>query len=139
MASPKVRERLSQIADQRTRLLSELDSIELGLAVGAELIEEGLALLENAEELYSRADDAQRQLLNRALFQKLYVRDGDIVSAIFNEPFDEFLSARESPLIVQIVPNWGTFTPGICTNTTGRLETALFFWAGVLVTPSWWR
>ena len=53
------------------------------------MIQEALELLDKADELYREAGDSQRQLLNRALFQKLYVRDNEIVSAVFNEPFDQ--------------------------------------------------
>lgn len=130
MTNSKVRKRLSEIAAQRSRISDELDSIELGLAVGAELIEEGLALLENADDLYRRASDSQRQLLNRALFEKLYVRDEEIVSAVLNEPFDEFVSARASQARVAAFPDWGPLSPGICENRADRLETALFLGGG---------
>jgi site-specific DNA recombinase len=122
----KVRKRLNAIADQQTVLAAELESIELGLATGAELIEEGLSLLETGADLYSRAEDPQRQLLNRALFHKLYVRDGEIVGAVLHEPFDEFVAAGTSEACLAAFPDWGPFTLRINLNKTDRLETALF-------------
>jgi len=91
-----VRSRLKVLAAQQAKLTQEVDGIEDRLMTGAELIQEALTLLEKADELYQQAGDAQRQLLNRALFQKLYVKDNEIVSGVFNEPFNEFISARDA-------------------------------------------
>ena len=103
-----------------------MKGIELGLVEGAELIEEGLSLLETGADLYSRADDSQRQLLNRALFHKLYVRDDEIAGAVLHEPFDEFVAAGASEACLKAFPGWGPFDPGIRLNKTDRLEAALF-------------
>ncbi len=130
LPNAKVRVRLSEIAVQQTMLAGEREQIELGLATGAELIEEGLSLLETGEDLYRQADDLQRQQLNRALFHKLYVRDDEIVDAVLHEPFDEFIAARASQAFQAAFPAWGPFTPGISTNKTDRLETALFVGGG---------
>ena len=126
LPNAKVRSRLGEIAEQQAALVVELKGIELGLVEGAELIEEGLSLLETGADLYSRADDSQRQLLNRALFHKLYVRDDEIAGAVLHEPFDEFVAAGASEACLKAFPGWGPFDPGIRLNKTDRLEAALF-------------
>ncbi len=124
MTSAKVRARLKEIAAQQAKLVQELDGIEVRLVIGAEVIEEGLKLLERAEDLYGKMSDTQRQLLNRALFQELYVRDNEFVSTVFNEPFSEFISARDALAGTLNFPDMPIAEGWICENRAVLLEPA---------------
>jgi site-specific DNA recombinase len=126
LSSVKVHERLRKIVTERDALSQELGRLELGLAAGAAFIEDAVKLLENAARLYELASDQQRQLLNRALFEKLYVRDNDVVSAVFKEPFDELISAADAMAEIRAVPSWAADGFSICENKKDRLATALF-------------
>ena len=125
LPSQKARDRIREIGLKRAKLTEELEDIEVGLAVGAAMICDGLELLENADELYRLASDSQRQVLNRAFFQKLYVRDNEIVSAVFNEPFDELISARDTLASTLTFPDWEPMHSQVCDNMTDRLALSL--------------
>ena len=130
LPSSKVRNRLWRISEDRSTLQEELVQIEIGLASGAQLIEDAMSLLDKADDLYRNASDEQRRLLNRALFKKLYLRDDEVVTAEFNEPFDELISARDSVLGQWDLPEMLQSDYPICENKTARLETALCYAGG---------
>jgi site-specific DNA recombinase len=125
LPSPKVRDRLRKIEGRRSMLKEECDRIEVGLEVGVALLVDAIALLQDGEELYRQCGDGQRQLINQALFKKLYVRDNEIAAAEFNEPFDELISARDSLSHSSGAQDDYRVTVQTCGNKSARLEAAL--------------
>ena len=131
LPSAKVRARLKEIANGKAKLGEELSHIELNLAVGAALMNDGLELLQNVQGLYRQASPSQRQLFNRALFRKLYVLDNRVVRAEFNEPFDEFISAWDLlPSSGTTFATWAPEPEPIYENRAERLVRALSFAGG---------
>jgi site-specific DNA recombinase len=121
----KVRSRISALNEQQARLTQQLESLDDRLEAGAEVISEAIELLNNSEDLYSKFSNSQRYLLNRALFKKLYIRDGDVVCAEYNEPFNEMISAYD---VLAGTPTFPDLTPVVqraCDNKRDRLATVL--------------
>lgn len=46
----------------------------------------------NCADAYGKASDRTRRLFNKAVFEKVLIRDGHIAEAEFREPFDGLLS-----------------------------------------------
>ncbi len=126
--APKVRARLNAIASQRNKLGLELDRTANGLAVGAAVIHGALDLLDNPEELYRRCGPKQRQLLNQAIFEKIYVFEDEVVGQVFHEPFDELIPALD--MVGRGMANLSGATKSFEINReptkTGLLATAFF-------------
>jgi hypothetical protein len=61
------------------------------LAAGIAFVEDALRVLDAPQSLYRRMSPEQRQLLNEAIFEKLYVDHTGVTGASFNAPFDELL------------------------------------------------
>ena len=96
VATPKIKERLTRIRDQRQTIERELATVSDGLAAGAALIEAGLDLLRDPQELYRRMSAAQRKLLNEVIFEKLYVIEDRITGERFKPPFDDLADLRRT-------------------------------------------
>lgn len=90
----KLAARLRTIATEREALTAELERTHGDLAVGAEVIRDGLDLIADIPELYRLSGEQGRRAINQAFFTRLYV-DGDRVSEEeLKEPFDELLYLR---------------------------------------------
>ena len=88
--APKVRARLNSIATQRNKLGLELDQTAEGLAAGADVISRALDLLDDPEgSRIARCGPKKRQLLNQAIFEKIYVFEDEVVGQIFREPLTD--------------------------------------------------
>jgi ATPase family protein associated with various cellular activities (AAA) len=74
----KIKEKLRNIASERRRLEGCLDTANADLTGSAQLVNAGLALLEQPDRLYRRCNDQQRRLLNQAIFNALYIEDEKI-------------------------------------------------------------
>lgn len=96
MPTDKVKERLGKVRLQRARIDKQLNQADDRLALGAALIEQALQVLADPQKVYKRMGDDQRRLANQAIFEKLYVFDGQVSQATFNPPFDELLGARDA-------------------------------------------
>jgi site-specific DNA recombinase len=96
MASPKAKHRLAQLQGQQERVRAQFEKISCSLAAGAALLEDALNLLENPQELYRRSGPKQRQLLNLAVFDKIYVIEDGVSDATYRPPFDELAALREA-------------------------------------------
>ncbi|HEY1831338.1 MAG TPA: recombinase family protein [Acidimicrobiales bacterium] len=94
LSSTKVKQRLSLIQRQRSTVQERLKGTVKELSAGVALVEDGLKLLEDPQGLYRRMDPGQRQLLNQAIFEKLYVDIAGVAKAVFNPPFDELVATR---------------------------------------------
>ena len=125
MPTPKVRSRLNQLAEKQARLKEQLESLDGRIEAGAEVISDALEFLDRSEELYRESSDSQRYLLNRALFRKLYIRDGEVAVAEFNDPFGDVVSAYEALAGTDKFPNLQPVVLPTCENRTERLATAL--------------
>jgi site-specific DNA recombinase len=95
VTSPKAKARLAAIHQQQERVRRQLDVACQNLAVGVALVENSLKLLEDPQGLYRRFGPKQRQLLNLAIFEKIYVIDDYVTEVTLNPPFDELLGVRD--------------------------------------------
>jgi site-specific DNA recombinase len=85
----KVKDKLRDIARERRRLEGRLDTANADLTDSAQLVNVGLALLEQPDQLYRRSNDQQRRLLNQAIFHAIYIEDEKITGGDLREPFAE--------------------------------------------------
>ncbi|WP_410610212.1 hypothetical protein [Amycolatopsis sp. lyj-109] len=85
----KVKEKLRDIARERRRLEERLETANADLTDSAQLVNAGLALLEQPDQLYQRCNDQQRCLLNQAIFHTIYIEDDKITDGELREPFGE--------------------------------------------------
>jgi site-specific DNA recombinase len=92
----KLRLRLGSIQTKRDALAKELEQVDVGLAAGGALIEATIDLLDDPEELYRQAGPDQRQFLNQAFFEKLYIDRGAVTDAALAEPFGELVEAQKA-------------------------------------------
>ncbi len=96
LPTAKVKQRLGIILRQKTKLSQQLAESTERLAVGAALIEDALLVLSNPQGLYERMSPEQRQLMNLAIFEKLYIFDDGITDAVFKPPFDDLMPVRDA-------------------------------------------
>jgi site-specific DNA recombinase len=94
LSSNKAKQRLAEIRRQRDQISSQLDQTGERLALGVQLIENALILLDDPQGLYERMAPEQRRLLNQGIFEKLYVFEDKVTKAVFNPPFDELMQVR---------------------------------------------
>jgi site-specific DNA recombinase len=90
----KIRQRLAAIVVEREKLTNLVGDGRSALEAGAAVLREAVDLLEDVQELYRRASDDQRRLINQALFTRLYSYDGEITGEELAEPFHALLSLR---------------------------------------------
>jgi len=130
ISSAKIKQRLAGIQRKRDQLKVQLEHTDERLALGATLIENALVLLDDPQRLYQRMDSEQRQLLNQAIFERLYVYEDRITDAILNPPFDELLRVRDahematrrqqkSPAANTAGDSWGSHTRPLATAFFG--------------------
>ncbi len=101
----KVKQRLAVIQRKRDQATERLGNGDERLEIGINLIENALKLLADPQRLYRKFAPAQRQLMNQAIFEKLYVhQDGKIGGAIFRPPFYELLEARDAAAQLMLGP-----------------------------------
>lgn len=152
LPQPKIKAKLREIAGQRRRLTERLATTTENLSDSARLIEAGLKLLENPQELYRRCDDQQRRLLNHAIFHGLYTDDDQITDHSLREPFGWLHAVQRARQINRgHEPDSGTSTepenenkaaPQLgggpaSTDGVGSYYRALI-WPCVLVSPPGW-
>jgi site-specific DNA recombinase len=124
VVSSKARDRLRQIARRREQLNNDLTNLAAGLAAGVAFLDESTIFLGSIGEIYAAAPVKQRQLINKALIRRLYVVDGSVIAAIFNDPFADLVTAQEMLSGAPASPDW---VQGVsaCVNQTDRLALAL--------------
>jgi hypothetical protein len=76
-------------------LQEQLDNTGRELEAGMLLLEAALDLLHDPEQLYRRASDRDRRLLNQAIFDKLYITHEHVTDATYREPFDTLIGAHQ--------------------------------------------
>lgn len=69
-------------------LNKQLTAVEGNMANAIKIIEMALTLANNCYRAYQKANPSLKGLLAKVFFQKVTVRDGEIVSAILNPPLD---------------------------------------------------
>jgi site-specific DNA recombinase len=94
-ATVKVRKRLSEIQRKRDLVAERVDNQVDELEVAVRWIEAALSLLGDPGDMYLRMPDHGRQKMNQAIFEKLYVLDGEVTDVVFNQPFGDLLGAQE--------------------------------------------
>jgi hypothetical protein len=95
MAVAKVKMRLADIQHERARIDERMNDGVERLAVAAHLVDQALRLLDNPQQLYLSLSPEQRRYMNDAIFEKLYVHDGEISDACLRPPFDDLIRARD--------------------------------------------
>jgi site-specific DNA recombinase len=95
LAVAKVKMRLADIQHERARINERLNDGVERLAVSAHLVDQALRLLDNPQQLYLSLSPEQRRYMNDAIFEKLYVHDGEISDACLRPPFDDLIRARD--------------------------------------------
>ena len=96
LPSVRIRRRLNRIHEQRAVLEAQLESAGLSLTFGVQIFEAALSLLDDPQEMYRQAGESQRRLLNQALFEKLYVDEGEVVGEVLAEPFSELVQVQRA-------------------------------------------
>lgn len=92
----KIRERLAKIEVERTETQAKLGATSSHLALGLAVLQSGVAMLRNPQDLYERAPDDARGQLDRAFFQRLFLDDvGHVTRGVLNEPFTAVLGRVE--------------------------------------------
>ncbi len=95
----KIKSRLLRIQHDRDRLLAETQAVDTDLAVGHRIIEEHLALLRDATDLYLAASDENKRRLNQLLYQAIYIDEPDhteVSAAALNDPYDALYAGQEA-------------------------------------------
>ena len=104
----KVRQRLAEIHRKRDQLTARMaDKLEQ-LEVGAKLIEGALQLLRDPLDLYLRMSPEGQRMMNQAVFERLYVFDGEVTEVVFNAPFGDLVGAQE---LLRSNPDYRRETP----------------------------
>jgi site-specific DNA recombinase len=104
--SGKIRARLRAIEDRRERLQADLANVSIRLIEGAQVLEAVLDLLDDPEQLYRKADDRGRRLLNQAIFERIYLFVDDVSGDEVKEPFRELVHAGRRTERVVGTPPW---------------------------------
>ena len=81
-----------RITAETALLEGELATLSERIAEAEELVRIGLRLVQDCHEAYSAATPEVRRLWNEAVFSKIVVRDWQIVSVEYREPFASLLS-----------------------------------------------
>ena len=82
-------------ASLRLAMTERLERTEQKLVAVLEYLDAALSLLQDPGELYQRASDEHRRMLNQALFARIYVVADEVIGAEFNEPFEVLLAADD--------------------------------------------
>src|SRR5207253_7346450 len=90
-----VKAKLKEIRDKSGSIERELSKATERRHAGTALLEDALDLLRDLQERYRRMSDAQRKLMNQAIFEKLYVTEDNITDAKVHPPFDQLMEARK--------------------------------------------
>ena len=83
----RVRERMVTINDQRRRLNQELTDIESGLGAAVAFLDNALRLLADPYDMYRRMKPEQRRMMNRVVFERVYVDTAKVGHRVHQEPF----------------------------------------------------
>ena len=89
----KIHARLRRIQIDRERAEEGLKETGQQLAVGAEVLQTYLRLLDQPAELYEHATDTGRRDLNQAFFERLYLDDHNVVDAVMTDALVELSMA----------------------------------------------
>lgn len=96
VAAAKIRSRLRSIEERRHKLQADQATANTKLIQGARAVEAMLELLSDPEELYRRASDQDRRLLNQAIFEKIYVDLDEVIEDEIAEPFRDLVELARS-------------------------------------------
>jgi site-specific DNA recombinase len=89
----KIHARLRRIQIDRERAEEGLKETGQQLAVGAEVLQTYLRLLNQPAELYEHATDTGRRDLNQAFFERLYLDNHNVVDAVMTDALTELSTA----------------------------------------------
>ena len=86
---------LDLLKKEQDRITASLETIEYRIAAhhghyadARENLDDSLKLLANAADIYVHADDANRRLLNQALFNTIYIDEDNDVRVGYRNPYD---------------------------------------------------
>ena len=89
----KIRAKLRQIQQDRTRVETQISGTGAELAVGVEVLLSALDLVEDPAKLYHEADDIIRRNLNQTFFNRFYLDERGVLDDALKAPFDDFRQA----------------------------------------------
>ncbi|MGB3015701.1 MAG: hypothetical protein WBB41_13840, partial [Candidatus Nanopelagicales bacterium] len=86
---------LDLLKKEQDRITASLETIEHRItahhghyAAARENLDDSLKLLSNAADIYEHADDANRRLINQALFKTIYIDEDNDVRVGYRNPYD---------------------------------------------------
>lgn len=86
---------LDLLKKEQDRISASLETIEYRItahhghyAAARENLDDSLKLLSNAADIYEHADDANRRLINQALFKAIYIDEDNDVRVGYRNPYD---------------------------------------------------
>ncbi|OKL54482.1 recombinase family protein [Bowdeniella nasicola] len=86
---------LDLLKEEQDRITASLETIEHRIsahhghyAAARENLDDSLKLLSNAADIYEHADDANRRLINQALFKAIYIDEDNDVRVGYRNPYD---------------------------------------------------
>jgi len=86
---------LDLLKKEQDRITASLETIEHRIsahhghyAAARENLDDSLKLLSNAADIYEHADDANRRLINQALFKAIYIDEDNDVRVGYRNPYD---------------------------------------------------
>jgi site-specific DNA recombinase len=95
MAVAKIHKRLGEVQRKRDQVSNRMDSQIEQLDVGVQLIEGALQLLRDPSDMYMQMTPEGRRKMNEAVFEKIYVYDGNVTEVVFKVPFGDLIRAQE--------------------------------------------
>jgi hypothetical protein len=104
----KIHARLRRIQIDRERAEEGLKETGQQLAVGAEVLQTYLRLLEHPAELYQHATEDGRRDLNQAFFERLYLDNHNVVDADLTDTLIEFSTASRRYTELKSAASGGT-------------------------------
>ena len=94
LSTGKARTKLTRIKQERDRLREQVTEADSQLALGIELVQMALAMLDRTQEAYRQAPDGGRRQLNQAFYEKMYVDDrGQVADTVLTDLFSDFRTA----------------------------------------------
>lgn len=87
----RAKARLRRITAERSRIQDQVAFEDEQLNLGAEVVRQTIAFLDDVAALYDKSSDQGRRLINQALFEKLYVENDEVTDDALNAPFAGFV------------------------------------------------
>jgi site-specific DNA recombinase len=91
----KIQAELIKISEERADIQDQLASTTTNLETGREFYLTAMELLSNPQEFYRRARTSLRKAMNKVIFDKLFVEDGEVTRHQLSEAAKPLIEAQE--------------------------------------------